>query len=45
MKITDYISYMIERLPKGYVFTYVDFTTEGILLDISPITAYTTAWD
>ena len=28
MKITDYISYTIDRLPKGYVFTYADFTTE-----------------
>jgi hypothetical protein len=28
MKITDYISYTIDRLPKGYVFTYADFITE-----------------
>lgn len=28
MKITDYISYMIDRFPKGYVFTYSDFRTE-----------------
>ena len=28
MNITDYISYTIDRLPKGYVFTYADFTTE-----------------
>ncbi|WP_069660385.1 DUF6088 family protein [Arcticibacter eurypsychrophilus] len=28
MKITDYISSTIDRLPKGYIFTYVDFTTE-----------------
>lgn len=28
MNVTDYISSKIERLPKGYVFTYVDFITE-----------------
>lgn len=28
MKVTDYIAYTIDRLPKGYVFTYVDFVTE-----------------
>ena len=28
MKITDYISLTIDRLPKGYVFTYSDFTAE-----------------
>ncbi|MDD3907691.1 MAG: DUF6088 family protein [Bacteroidales bacterium] len=28
MKITDYISLTIDRLPKGYVFTYVDFPAE-----------------
>lgn len=28
MKITDYISYKIDRLPKGYVFTYKDFSAE-----------------
>jgi hypothetical protein len=28
VKITDYISFTIGRLPKGYVFTYADFTTE-----------------
>lgn len=28
MQISDYISFTIDRLPKGYVFTYVDFTTE-----------------
>lgn len=28
MKTTDYIAVTIDRLPKGYVFTYVDFTTE-----------------
>lgn len=28
MKITDYIAFTIDRLPKGYVFTYADFTTE-----------------
>ena len=25
MKITEYIAYSIDRLPKGYVFTYADF--------------------
>lgn len=28
MKITDYIALTIDRLPKGYVFTYSDFITE-----------------
>lgn len=28
MKITDYISFIIDRLPKGYVFTYEDFITD-----------------
>ena len=28
MKTIDYIAYTIDRLPKGYVFTYTDFTTE-----------------
>ncbi|HNX21849.1 MAG TPA: DUF6088 family protein [Bacteroidales bacterium] len=28
MKITDYISFTIDRFPKGYIFTYSDFTTE-----------------
>jgi len=28
MKTTEYIAYTIDRLPKGYVFTYADFTTE-----------------
>jgi len=28
MKIAEYISFKIDRLPKGYVFTYADFTTE-----------------
>ena len=28
MKITDIISFTTDRLPKGYVFTYTDFTTE-----------------
>ena len=28
MKPTDYIAVTIDRLPKGYVFTYADFTTE-----------------
>lgn len=28
MNVTDYISSKIERLPKGYVFTCSDFTTE-----------------
>lgn len=28
MKIADYIGYTIGRLPKGYVFTYSDFTTD-----------------
>lgn len=28
MKTTDYILYTIDRLPKGYVFTYTDFVNE-----------------
>lgn len=28
MKVSEYIAYNIDRLPKGYVFTYVDFSTE-----------------
>lgn len=28
MKITKYISYSIDRLPKGYIFTYDDFMSE-----------------
>lgn len=28
MKTTDYIMYTIDRLPKGYVFTYADFINE-----------------
>jgi len=28
MKTTDYIAYTIDRLPKGYVFTYADFVTK-----------------
>lgn len=28
MKTSEYISFIIDRLPKGYVFTYTDFTTE-----------------
>jgi len=28
MKTSDYIAFTIDRLPKGYVFTYSDFTTE-----------------
>ena len=27
MKTTDYIAITIDRFPKGYVFTYADFTT------------------
>lgn len=30
MKTTAYIAFKIDRLPKGYVFTYADFTTEVI---------------
>jgi len=29
MKTSEYIEYIIDRLPKGYVFTYTDFTTEA----------------
>ncbi|MFA5227604.1 MAG: DUF6088 family protein [Bacteroidales bacterium] len=28
MKISEYISLTIDRLPKGYIFTYADFITE-----------------
>lgn len=28
MKITDYIAYIIDRFPKGFVFTYADFNSE-----------------
>lgn len=28
MKITDYIADSIDRLPRGYVFTYLDFMGE-----------------
>ncbi len=28
MKTSDYIMYMVDRLPKGYVFTYADFVNE-----------------
>lgn len=28
MKVTDYIVFTVDRLPKGYVFTYADFVTE-----------------
>lgn len=28
MKIAEYLVYIIGRLPKGYVFTYIDFTME-----------------
>ena len=28
MKISDYISLTIDRLPKGYIFTYADFITD-----------------
>lgn len=28
MKVSDYIAFSIDRLPKGYVFTYSDFTSE-----------------
>jgi len=28
MKVSDYIATTIDRLPKGYVFTYADFITE-----------------
>ena len=28
MKITEYIAFTIDRLPKGYVFTYANFITE-----------------
>lgn len=28
MKATEYIGFKIDRLPKGYVFTYADFITE-----------------
>ncbi len=28
MKTTEYIALIINRFPKGYVFTYADFITE-----------------
>src|SRR5690606_11519056 len=28
MKVSDYVSNTINRLPKGYVFTYLDFVSE-----------------
>jgi hypothetical protein len=28
LKTTDYIAYIIDRFPKGFVFTYADFNTE-----------------
>src|SRR5690606_29236330 len=28
MKSAEYIAFTIDRLPKGYVFTYADFITE-----------------
>lgn len=28
MKTSEYIAFTIDRLPKGYVFTYIDFITE-----------------
>lgn len=28
MKVSEYIAFTIDRLPKGYIFTYVDFITE-----------------
>lgn len=28
MKVAEYIAYTIDRLPKGHVFTYIDFSTE-----------------
>ncbi|MCC7332037.1 MAG: hypothetical protein IT232_05440 [Flavobacteriales bacterium] len=28
MKVSEYISFTIDRLPKGYIFTYSDFDTE-----------------
>lgn len=28
MKVSEYISFAIDRLPKGYIFTYSDFATE-----------------
>lgn len=28
MKTTDFIAFTVDRFPKGYVFTYADFTTE-----------------
>lgn len=28
MKTTDYIAYIIDRFPKGFVFTYAEFNTE-----------------
>ncbi len=28
MKVSEYIAFTIDRLPKGYIFTYSDFNTE-----------------
>jgi hypothetical protein len=28
LKTTDYIAYIIDRFPKGFVFTYADFNSE-----------------
>ena len=28
MKTTEYIAVTIDRLPRGYIFTYADFTSE-----------------
>jgi hypothetical protein len=28
LKISDYIEYIIDRFPKGFVFTYAEFNTE-----------------
>lgn len=28
MQVSDYVQLTIERLPKGYVFTYDDFSIE-----------------
>lgn len=28
MKVADYKVYRVDMLPKGYVFTYADFTAE-----------------
>jgi len=45
MKASEYLSFTIDRLPKGYIFTYSDFDTEQnseeaiIKLDIPEHTA------